>query len=320
MSMCFLRPVTMAGVAAVALLAMPLAATTGPSPQRAPSPLEAQLERIASASKGHVGVAALHLSSGDTVEWHAEDRFKMASTFKVPVAVYAMHLAETERLSLTEPLLVSRDEMLEPGILHEYFRHDGVAISTLNAIELSITRSDNGATDIIYERVGGPAAVNRWLQARGYTDMDAGSKTVKETFAGGAAPADPSWNPALDRTVTPRTMARFLADLHEGRLIPAARAATLLDIMSRTIGDRLALHLPPGTSVLHKTGTLSGSSGLSVNDVGYLRMPNGETIAIAVFIKNSPQSVSHATRDHVIGHVARTIHDYFLLSESRRSK
>ena len=314
--MCFLRSVT--AVATMAVLAMPAFAPTGVSAQRAASPLEAQIERIASVSKGQVGVAAVHLSSGETVEWHAEERFKMASTFKVPVAVYAMHLAETERLSLTEPLPVTRDEMLDPGILHEYFRHEGVAISTLNAIELSITRSDNGATDVVYKRVGGPAAVNRWLQARGYTEMHAGSKTVKETFAAGSAPADPSWNPALDRTVTPRTMTRFLADLHEGRLIPTARASALLDIMSRTVGDRLALHLPPGASVLHKTGTLSGSGSLSVNDVGYIRMANGETIVISVYIKDSPASVSHSTRDSVIGHIARTIHDYFLLAPKRK--
>ena len=316
----FLRALTVLAVAAVALLVMPASATTGASGQRAPTPLEAQLARIASASKGQVGVAAVHLSSGDTVEWHSEDRFKMASTFKVPVAVYAMHLADTERLSLTEPIPVTREDMLDPGILHEYFRHDGVAISILNAIELSITRSDNGATDIIYKRVGGPAAVNRWLQARGYTEMHVGSRTLKETFAPAAAPADPAWDPVLDRTVTPRTMVRFLADLHGGRLIPAARTATLLDIMSRTVGDRLTLHLPSGTTVLHKTGTLFGSSGLSVNDVGYIRMPNGETVAIAVFIKDSPESVSHGTRDHVIGHIARSIHDYFLLSGSRGSK
>jgi hypothetical protein len=65
--------------------------------------------------------------------------------------------------------------------------------------------------------------------------------------------------------------------------------------------------------VLHKTGTLFGNQALSVNDVGYIVTSTGGVIAIAVFIKDSPEAVSHATRDRAIGHVARAIYDHFHL-------
>ena len=183
----------------------------------------------------------------------------MASTFKVPVAVYALRLAQEGRLSLTEPVPVRREDMVEPGILFEHFRHPGVAISLLNAMELSVTTSDNGATDMIFRRVGGPAAVQAWLTSRGYADMHIGSRTLKETFTPGAAtPPANADAAALDRTVTPREMARFLADLHRGKLLAAEGTTTILEMMGRTVGDRLALFLPPGTSVRHKTGTLLG--------------------------------------------------------------
>jgi beta-lactamase class A len=296
-----------------------VAVLTGAQPRETSGPLLEELARIAAASKGTVGVAAIDLATGDVTAFNADERFKMASTFKVPVAVYALRLAQEGRLSLTEPVPIRREDMIAPGILFDHFRHPGVAISLLNAMELSVTISDNGATDIILQRVGGPAAVQEWLKSRGYTEMNIGSRTVKETFTPGVPPQPMSAETAsLDRTVTPREMARFLAELHRGQLIAPEGTATILEMMGRTVGDRLALYLPPGTSVRHKTGTLlGGGEGVSVNDIGYVTRPNGAVVVMAVFIKNSPESVTHSTRDKVIGHVARAIYDDIQLRAAR---
>ena len=40
-------------------------------------------------------------------------------------------------------------------------------------------------------------------------------------------------------------------------------------------------------------------------------------VVMAVFIKNSPTSVAHSTRDKVIGHVARAIYDDIQLRSAR---
>ena len=306
-----------ATVAASALLWA--APSLGAQPRKTSGPLLEELARIAAASKGTVGVAAIDLATGETTAYNADERFKMASTFKVPVAVYALRLAQEGRLSLTDPVPVRREDMIEPGILFEHFRHPGVAISLLNAMELSVTVSDNGATDIVLRAVGGPAAVQAWLNSRGYREMNIGSRTVKETFTPGAAsPPMNAETASLDRTVTPREMARFLADLHRGQLLAAEGTQTILEMMGRTVGDRLALYLPPGTSVRHKTGSLlGGGEGVSINDIGYVTTPNGAVIVMAVFIKNSPASVAHSTRDKVIGHVARAIYDDIQLRTTR---
>jgi beta-lactamase class A len=112
---------------------------------------------------------------------------------------------------------------------------------------------------------------------------------------------------------TPLAVVNFLADLHQGRIINATNTALLLDIMSRTVGDRISAQLPPGVKVLHKTGTIIGSHA-TVNDIGYIQMPDGGWVAIAVYIKQSPLTVSHSTRDKVIGGISRSIYDYFVLT------
>ena len=67
--------------------------------------------------------------------------------------------------------------------------------------------------------------------------------------------------------------------------------------------------LPPGTEVMHKTGTI----GLTTNDVGIITLP-GEAghVVISVFVKSSEKPV--ANRERAIAEVTRTIYDYFLFN------
>jgi len=277
-----------------------------------------QISQIAQVSKGEVGVAAIDLRTGTRVEFNANEAVSLASTFKVPLAAYAMHLAEQGKLTLTEPVHVKREDMIEPGVLYDHFRHAGTMISILNAIELSVSISDNSATDVVFRSVGGPSGVNAWLRQRGHPHINVGAKILKDRFAG-----PDSSNPSgllVDTSVllspTPLAVVNFLADLHKGHIINAGNTALLLEIMSRTVGERISAQLPPGVKVLHKTGTIIGSHA-TVNDIGYIQMPDGGWVAIAVYIKQSPLTVSHGTRDKVIGGISRSIYDYFVLTSVR---
>jgi beta-lactamase class A len=111
---------------------------------------------------------------------------------------------------------------------------------------------------------------------------------------------------------------RFLADLHQNRILSADRTRSLLAIMSRTLGERISLQLPPGATVLHKTGSLPGGDDNFAGDIGYMQFPDGRTVAITVFISRSPGRVSHASRDRIIGSISRSIYDYFNLVGAHR--
>lgn len=60
--------------------------------------------------------------------------------------------------------------------------------------------------------------------------------------------------------------------------------------------------LPAGTPVEHKTGTLNGLS----DDVGFISMPDGHRIAIAVFARGGED------RPRTIAEAARAVYDGFL--------
>jgi beta-lactamase class A len=59
--------------------------------------------------------------------------------------------------------------------------------------------------------------------------------------------------------------------------------------------------LPNGTPVEHKTGTLNGLS----DDVGFISMPDGRRIAVAIFTRGG------ANRPRTIAQTARAIYDGF---------
>ena len=100
----------------------------------------------------------------------------------------------------------------------------------------------------------------------------------------------------------------LLAIDSEKALSPESREF-LLDSMSRTRtgNERLKGLLPKGTPVAHKTGTLGGVA----NDVGYVTLPDGRRLAIAVFTKSSTTPM--ADWDRAIAEVTRTLYDYFVM-------
>ena len=74
-----------------------------PSPPNADAVLqrlEAEIGRAARLSEGTVGVSALRFESGQRVSLNSKERFPMASTYKVPIAVQVLALVDRQALSL----------------------------------------------------------------------------------------------------------------------------------------------------------------------------------------------------------------------------
>ena len=104
-------------------------------------------------------------------------------------------------------------------------------------------------------------------------------------------------------------MALLLQRLALGKALSPQNTGLLLDIMRRcdTGEGRLKGILPAGTIVMHKTGSMGGTT----NDVGIIRLPgDAGHVAIAVFVKASDEPV--AQRERKIAEIARAAHDYFL--------
>jgi beta-lactamase class A len=298
-----------------------------------------EIRRIAGFSGGSVGVAALHLQSGARLGLDAESRYPMASTVKMALALAVMRLVEQGALSLAELVDIEPREVTPMGAIGDPFPHDGVALSLRNLLEITITRSDNTATDVLFRLVGGPAGVMAFLQQVGLDGIEV-QRTMRAALCVmheiAPPPAELSMRAALrdlpevqlnarsraggDREdfrheqrdhATPMAMLELLRQLWAAEVIGREARDLLLDMMTRTItGDtRLRARLPQGVAVANKTGSGTGTA----NDLGYLTLPDGRgTLALVVYVKGSPLPVT--ARDAALADITRAIYDYFIFT------
>ncbi len=110
--------------------------------------LEREIARLSTVSGGVVGVTAIHLETGRRVSMNGTERFPMASTFKVPIAVQLLTRVDKGEVKLDQMIDIKQSD-LHPGsgTLADLINKGGLALSVRNLMELMLLISDNSATD-----------------------------------------------------------------------------------------------------------------------------------------------------------------------------
>ncbi|EHL96216.1 beta-lactamase [Acetobacteraceae bacterium AT-5844] len=301
---------------------------------------KAEIARIAAFAEGETGVAALHMETGEAIGFGEHGRYPPGSSIKMALVLCIFAMVDRGELSLDDMIEVDDVEMTSSGPLGGEFVHAGVALSLINLIEVTITRSDNTATDVLFRLAGGPAAVQAWLRDIGIDDFDV-TLSMREALCVmhelSLPPSDvsirtllrdqpPEVMDARERThgpgfdyqlsvrdhCTPLAMLELLRRLYQLDGVSARTRELLLPIMQRTPSfNRIRARLPKGVV----GGTKPGSGSGTCSDVGFITLPVGRgTFAISVQVKASPRSM--AEREVVVADITRLIYDYFLLITS----
>jgi beta-lactamase class A len=148
------------------LLVLALAVTACASTRPRPA-LQERVAALARTHRGQVALFARHLGTGATVELQADREVKTASVIKLAVLVEAFHQVKAGTLALAAPVtLRDEDKVKGSGVLP--LLHGGLELTVEDALTLMTILSDNTATNLAIDRVGGVGAVNRRLAALGY--------------------------------------------------------------------------------------------------------------------------------------------------------
>jgi len=237
--------------------------------------VEQQLASLVAGKSGDYGIAALDLSSGKSVSINGDEPFPMASTVKLAVAATYLSQVDSGRRSLLD-MIGGR--------------------TAAGQIELMLTRSDNVATDRLIANLGGPRVVQQWLTYNGFSGIRI-DRTIAQLLS------DPRDLRDRRDSASAHSMINLLRQLDSGPILRPATRSYLLTLMSRCITgrNRIKALLPSGTRVEHKTGTLNGLT----DDVGFITLPDGRRIAVAVFARGG------SDRPRTIAQAARAIYDGF---------
>jgi len=283
----------------------------------APMPeLQAQLDRMAAAFPGRLGVGVLDLDSGATAAVRGQEPAPMASVFKLPTAVAVLRRAQEQGLPLSTLVHAGFDERapdwspLAPRIPPE-----GLDVSLDELLDLMVADSDNTAADVLLRWLGSPVEVTRTLGRLGLNGIrvDRSERSMAYALGGATEPPVPEPLDALLARIqavpasrkalalrsysrdprdqaSPEALVRLLSELDAGRLLDAAHTRRLMEILrgARTGKRRLAAGLPASVTLAHKTGTLPSRGGFSagINDVGIVD-GDGRRLAIAVLVTDA---------------------------------
>jgi beta-lactamase class A len=263
---------------------------------------EAQIAALADASQGRIGVAAMDLATGHTINVLGAQRFPMASTSKIAIAATFLEGVERGRWRLDSafPLMIPVRSAANSSPVAPV--QAGESMQAIDLIELMITRSSNPATDALLAAVGGPQAVNDWVRRAGITDFRIDRDIA--TLVRDDGSVDPASFIDNRDSATPLAMVQLLSGLYRGRWLEARHRDVILGAMERckTGKRRIPALLPEDAMVAHKTGSLYNTS----SDIGIVWAPDGRAFAVAIYVTGQGSRLNREAR---IAQLARAIYD-----------
>jgi beta-lactamase class A len=249
--------------------------------QRIKSPsIEKRLITLEDSFDGKIGISAINTANNSRIQYHAEKRFPIQSTFKVMLVSAILKQSMTDSHLLQQKIMYAKQDLVTWSPITEKHIAHGMTISELCAAV--IMYSDNSAANFLMKKLGGPEAVTAYARSIG-----------DNTFSVSSWEAELNSNPdKLRDTSTPAAMEKSLQLLTLGNaLAPPQREQLITWMKNNTTGDtQIRAGVPKGWIVADKTG--GGSYGIA-NDIGIIWPSKCAPIILTIY---SVQNKKDATR------------------------
>jgi len=237
------------------------------------APLKTLMQQLAMKNpKLFPGVFLIDPDTGAYLDWNGNTEFAAASTIKFPILVAFFQDVDAKKIRLDEKLTLKK-ELVGGGAGGFQYKPLGSQFTALETATQMIIVSDNTATNLLIERLGGISALNQRFQNWGLTATQL--RNLLPDLEG-------------TNTTSPKDLAQLMTAVQKGDLISPKSHDRLLNIMRRT---RTATLLPkglgPGATIAHKTGDI----GSMVGDVGLIDLPSGKRYVAVAMVKRPHNNV-----------------------------
>jgi beta-lactamase class A len=234
---------------------------------------------------GDVSLFAKNLDTGKSYELRADAPVPTASTIKLPIMVELFAEAEEGKLDWNQKLeLTDQDKVSGSGVLTELSGGDLLPIRDL--MHLMIVVSDNTATNLILDRIGGNAVNQRMVQLglKQTAVMRKIMQSKPESFTvEGRKPGNDRWGTGRS---CPRDMVILLEKLYRGQLVSKSASEEMINVLKRQrdlqgVGREMR-GIKDGV-VASKTGALDHLR----SEAAIVYSPHG-AVAMAITVNNIP--------------------------------
>lgn len=247
--------------------------------------LARKIHAIEKKNKTIIGITAIHIEQNSKVSHNSTQRFFMASTIKVPIALAFLHRVDKKQESLNRIIKMNtRNSVPGSGSLYHVFERKQTNMSLHQILKHMLINSDNSASDTILHTAKGPSYVTQFMNVLGFKNIVI-NRSIMEMFLDTnhvdhallkQAKSVFSWQKIFNSvplnqkvnswqrfqkdnrdTTTPDEMAQLLVKLQQKKILSDSSTDLVLKIMEqcRTGRSRIKGLLPAHVKVAHKTGT-----------------------------------------------------------------
>ncbi|MBF2066161.1 MAG: serine hydrolase [Calothrix sp. C42_A2020_038] len=234
------------------------------------------------------GMFFVDLQTGDYININGEKVFPAASTIKFPILIVLFEEVEAGRVRLDETLVMRRD-LVAGGSGNMQNMRVGRKFTVLETATKMMTISDNTATNMIIDRLGGFNRLNERFRSFGLQNT-----TLRHLLA--------------DVNGTNTTSAKDLVLLSSlianNQVLGDASRSQVLDIMRRCRNQSmLPSGLGNGAVIAHKTGTLRFVLG----DAGIIQTASGKRYLAGILVRRPNHDARAKTFIRQVSHI---VYDY----------
>lgn len=291
------------GLLFVCLVGLAAAQTATPPLKR----LEANIQRITQSVNASWGIYLKCLETGEEIAINADQQMDTMSVIKIPLMAEAFRQIEAGKFALTDRVALT-DAAKQPGTGIIRSLDAGVLLTVKDLLTLMIIVSDNTATDLLFDKVGGVEPVNQLMTEWGLGSIRAVGKADAWFKALRAAPSAEAFHRAGKTPFglsTPRDMGRLLEKLERGEAVSKRVSEQMLQILRGQVYSSRLPRYVSGYRIPHKTGDFLPYIG---NDVGVLE-GQSRRIVMSVFTANHFGAGDRL--EEAIGRISELAGNYF---------
>jgi beta-lactamase class A len=253
-----------------------------------------QIAAIEARVGGRIGVAALDTGNGKRLNYRAEERFPMCSTFKFLATAAVLKRVDEKQEQLDRFVSYDAKDILEYApVTKAHLKEGGLTLGAL--CEAAIEQSDNTAGNLLLDAVGGPAGVTNFARSLGdqVTRLDR-----KEPDLNSAIPGD-------DRdTTTPGSMLADMTRILNGDVLSRSSRRQLEDWLQENKTGATMIRAGVSTDWIIGDKTGRGANG-ATNDIAIMRPPDRAPVLLAIYSVGSKATAND--RAAAIAEVAKIV-------------
>ncbi len=270
--------------------------------------LRNKIKTITNSKNATIGVSILNFSNGDTLTVNETHHFPMQSVYKFHLALAVLNQVDKRKFSLNQNILVKKTDLL-PNLyspMREKYPEGNVNLPLSEILKYTVSQSDNSACDLLFRLIGGTKIVNDYIHKIGVKEVSI--LATEEVM-------QKDWQVQYTNWSTPFAATQLLQKFYQKKILSKNSQDFLWKTMVETTtgSNKIRGLLPKEAVVAHKTG-FSGKNaeGLTgaTNDIGIIILPNGQKLAIALFVSNSTET--EMVNERIMAEITKAVWDYYV--------